>query len=436
MVGGTLNRPADVAVARTDAAGRAVRIRLESIDVLRGIVMMLMALDHVREFLGYPSANPTDPATTTLALFFTRWITHICAPVFFLLTGTGAFLARSGRSDAALSRFLLIRGAWLIGLEIVVVRCFGFQFNVDYRVTLLTVLWALGWSMIALAVLVHLPARVVGALGVVMIATHNLFDGVRASSLGALAPLWTMLHAPGVVLPGPHLVFAAYPLVPWIGVAAAGYGLGQIYAWPGRRPCDAAGGRPVHPSTSSGCPEPVEGQGRRNLLWRIGLGLTAAFVLLRALNIYGDPQAWTPRTSAAFTVLSFLNTSKYPPSLLFLMMTLGPALCLLSVFDRGTPRVLRPAAVFGRVPLFYFLVHLPLIHLLAVAVCAVQYGDAHWMFESPILSRYPFTQPPGWGFGLPAVYLIWAGVVVVLYPLCRWFAELKQRRADAWLRYL
>src|SRR5262245_12042210 len=184
--------------------------------------MILMVLDHVRDYFGAPG-NPTDPARATVALFFTRWVTHVCAPTFFLLTGTGAYLARRRRPAGELSRFLVTRGAWLIVLELTLLRCFGYQFNVDYRVTMLIILWALGWSMIVLAALVHLPAGVVTAIGIAMIAAHNLFDSVRAASLGAFAPIWTMLHEPGVVASTPsHVVFAAYPLIPWIGVTAAG----------------------------------------------------------------------------------------------------------------------------------------------------------------------------------------------------------------------
>jgi len=170
-------------------------------------------------------------------------------------------------------------------------------------------------------------------------------------------------------------------------------------------------------------------------LLRAGLGLTAAFLVLRGINTYGDPVRWSTQKSAAFTVLSFLNTNKYPPSLLFLLMTLGPALLFLWAVDAGTPRFLRPALILGKVPMFYYLLHFPLIHLLAVGVCYARYGQAHWMFESPTLDRFPFTQPPGWGYSLPVIYLIWASVVIALYPLCRWFAALKQRRSDAWLSY-
>jgi uncharacterized membrane protein len=382
------------------------RVRLESVDIVRGAVMVLMALDHVRDFFGAPGLNPTNLATTTAALFFTRWITHFCAPVFFLLTGTGAYLSLRRKSKRELSRFLFTRGLWLIFLELGPLRCLGLQFNFDYHVTLLVVLWALGWAMIVLSALVYLPDSVVTAFGVVMIASHNLLDSVRSTN-----PIWTILHAQNVIPATPqHVVLVAYPLIPWVGVTAVGYGLGRIYGWPAAR--------------------------RKLFLARLGVSLTAAFFILRAINVYGDPNRWKVQASAGFTVLSFLNTTKYPPSLLFLLMTLGPAMLCLWALDGRTTRVLRPVLTIGRVPMFYFALHIPLIHALAVLVCYARYGQVHWMFESPSLAQFPFTDPPGWGFALPTTYLIWAVVVLALYPLCRWFAGLKQRRSDPWLSYL
>jgi uncharacterized membrane protein len=381
-------------------------LRLESVDVVRGVIMIVMALDHTRDFFGIPGQNPTNLTGATAVLFLTRWVTHVCAPVFFLLTGTGAYLSLRRRSPGELSRFLFTRGVWLIFLEVVVVRCLAYQFNADYRVTMLIVLWALGWAMITLSALVRLPAWIVTAFGVLMIVGHNLFDSVRSAN-----PLWIILHSPGFVVNTPeHVVFAAYPLVPWIGVTAVGYGLGQVYSWDAER--------------------------RRTFLLRLGLALSLAFLVIRGVNRYGDPSRWMRQKTAGFTMLSFLNTTKYPPSLLFLLMTLGVALTLLWSVDRGTPRILRPALVIGKVPLFYFLLHFALIHLLAVVTCYARYGSAHWMFESPDVANYPFTPPPGWGYSLPVVYLVWAFVVVAMYPLCRWFAALKQWRTDAWPSYL
>lgn len=381
------------------------RVRLESIDVLRGVIMIVMALDHTRDFFSSSGLNPTDPATTTIPLFFTRWITHFCAPTFFLLTGTGAYLSLRKKSKSELSKFLFTRGLWLIFLEVGIFRCLGWQFNFDYHLTMLVVLWALGWAMIVLSVLVYLPTWLVTTFGVVMIAGHNLLDSIQSSN-----PVWTILHSPNFLLNTPeHTIFVPYVLIPWVGVTAAGYGLGQVFSW-----------------------EPAR---RKAFLLRLGLGLTAAFIVIRGINIYGDPSHWTTQRSAAFTVLSFLNTTKYPPSLLYLLMTLGPAMLLLWAVDGRTPQVLRPALTVGKVPMFYYLLHVPLIHLIAVVVCYLRYGQAHWMFESPALPDFPITQPPGWGYSLPIVYLVWACVVLGLYPLCHWFAALKQRRSDAWLSY-
>jgi uncharacterized membrane protein len=376
------------------------------VDVVRGVIMIIMALDHTRDFFGIPGQNPTDLTTASPALFLTRWITFFCAPVFFLLTGTGAYLSLRRKSPSELSRFLFTRGVWLIFLEVVVMRCLAYQFNFDYKVTMLLVLWALGWSMITLAALVRLPAAVVTTLGALMIVGHNLLDSVKWAS-----PIWSILHSPGFVLnTSSNVVFAAYPLIPWIGVTAVGYGLGQIYSWDSER--------------------------RRAFLLRLGLAMILAFVVIRGINIYGDPSHWGHQKTTVLTVLSFLNATKYPPSLDFLLMTLGPGMIFLRAVDRGTSRGLRPALVIGKVPMFYYILHFFLIHLLAVITCYARYGTAHWMFESPDLGHYPFSPPPGWGYSLPIVYLIWALVVITMYPLCRWYAALKQRRSDTWLSYI
>lgn len=279
-----------------------------------------------------------------------------------------------------------------------------------YQVTVLTVLWALGWSMIVLAGLIRLPLKAVVIAALTMVAAHNLLDPIPPAFFGSFAPLWVFLHAPGVLFTdGRHVVFAAYPLIPWAGVTAAGWGLGRVFLWePGRR---------------------------RALLIRIGVGLTIGFIVLRAAGVYGDPRPWEIGDAGLVAALSFLNTNKYPPSLLYLMMTLGPALLLLAALDRRTPAVLRPALVFGRVPLFYYVLHVSVMHLLAVLVCYVRYGEAHWMFESPTLARFPATQPPGWPFALPAVYAFWILVVALLYPLCRWFGRIRERRGHWWLSY-
>jgi uncharacterized membrane protein len=384
--------------------------RIESIDILRGVIMILMALDHTRDYLGNLAASPTNLAATTVPLFFTRWITHFCAPVFFLLTGTGAFLSLQRMSRPELARFLLTRGLWLILLEFTLIR-FLWQFNLDYQLIVLNVIWALGWAMIVLSGLVLLPAWVAAAFGVILVAGHNLLDSIQPATLGALQPLWTVLHAPGFLMNEPgRSIFIPYVLIPWVGVTALGYGLGQVYRW--------------------------EADRRRAFLLRAGLALTGAFLVLRAINGYGDPSRWSPQASGTFTFLSFINTTKYPPSLLFLLMTLGPALLALRALDRSTPGVLRPALWFGRVPFFYYMLHILLLHVIAIVVARFRLGDITPMFQSPTIDRFPITQPPGWPLSLPVVYLIWIAVVASLYPVCRWFAQLRQRRKEWWLSYL
>ena len=376
--------------------------------------MVIMALDHTRDFFSKDLAfDPSDLDKTYPALFLTRWITHFCAPVFIFLAGTGAFLSVTrGKSTKELSWFLLTRGLWLVLLELTWVRCLGWQFNFDFHFAMGIVIWAIGWSMVALAGLVFLPLRWVTTLGIVMIACHNLFDYIEPESWGSLGWLWKILHSGGIIVPADGYRFAAgYPLIPWIGVMAAGYGFGALLLR-----------------------EPIE---RRK--WLLGLGalLTALFILLRAINVYGDPDSWSGQKNALFTMFSFLNCHKYPPSLLYLLMTLGPALLALAVLDRRTPRWLKPVLVFGRVPLFYYLLHLPLIHGLAVLASYVQYGQGNWWFANPPEGpSAPSLRPSDYGYSLPIVYLVWLGVLLALYPVCRWFAEVKRRRRDPWLSYL
>jgi len=372
--------------------------------------MVIMALDHTRDFFSKDlSFDPTDLSRTYPALFLTRWITHYCAPVFMFLAGTGAFLSTTrGKTQKGLSWFLLTRGIWLVVLELTWVRCFGWQFNFDYHFSVGAVIWALGWSMIALAGLVFFPLPIVTAFGVVMIVTHNFFDSIPPERWGSWGWLWQILHTGGPIDLGDGVRFiAAYPLIPWIGVMAAGYGFGSLLL--------------------------RESAERRRCLFLLGAGLTLLFVLLRGTNLYGDPAPWTSQKDALFTFFSILNCHKYPPSLSYLLMTLGPALMVLSLLDRGTPRWLQPILVFGRVPLFYYVLHLPLIHALSVIVAYLRHGRADWLFGNSGVSS---GAPSDFGFGLPIVYLVWFGVVLSLYPVCHWFAEVKRRHPCAWLSYL
>lgn len=408
-----MNAPA----AGPNLSGEAlsVRSRLYSVDMLRGLVMVVMALDHVRDYFSNAYFfEPTDLTQTNAALFFTRWITHFCAPVFVFLAGTGSFLSASrGKTKKDLSGFLLSRGLWLVFLDLFVVHTFGWWFNFDYHLLYGDVLWALGWSMVAMSGLVFLPVWSITAIGVAMVALHNIFDAVSADSFGSFRWLWAILHSGDMLEPfsGVHFV-PGYPLVPWIGVMAAGYGFGKLML----RPQDK----------------------RRKELLVLGIGLTLAFVVIRATNLYGDPHTWSVQKTALFTFFSFINCEKYPPSLLYLLMTLGPAITALALFERIPNLVNRPLLTLGRVPLFYYLLHLTLIHALAVAFAYAKYGQATWMFKLPPLpvSSAVLPFPAGYGYSLATLYAIWLGVVVILYPACRWFASVKDRRREAWLSYL
>ncbi|HEX8069590.1 MAG TPA: heparan-alpha-glucosaminide N-acetyltransferase domain-containing protein [Pyrinomonadaceae bacterium] len=389
----------------------ARRTRLDSVDILRGLVMVIMALDHTRDYFHNAAFqfDPTDLTRTNAPLFFTRWITHFCAPVFVFLAGTGAFLSLGrGKTKRELSWFLVTRGAWLILLEVTLVRL-GWTFDVRYHFIWVQVIWVLGWSMIILAGLIHLPSWLLTAFGAVLVAGHNLLDRVRAADFGHFDLLWQFLHEQGAQhwgAPPPNgfTFMIAYPLVPWVGVMALGYSFGRLLQLPEAR--------------------------RRRTLFRLGLALTLAFIILRATNLYGDPQPWSAQSTPGFTLLSFINCQKYPPSLLYLLMTLGPAIMLLPLLERWTGAVARFFLTFGRVPLFYYLLHVPVIHVLVVACAVARYGPQVLQVDA---SQGP---PPGWGYPLAVVYLVWLVTVLLLYPLCRRWARLKQRNRSAWLSYL
>ena len=410
------------------------RTRIDSIDLLRGVVMVIMMLDHTRDFVhsGAWQFDPTDLTKTTTALFLTRWITHFCAPVFVFLAGTGAYLQFArGKSKQELSRFLITRGLWLIVLEFTWVRI-CVTFNLDYAsfLGMMQVIWVIGVSMIVLAVLIHLPLRLVAAFSIAMIALHNLLDrfqvqgwrGPDSAVPGFWSKLFIILHQanePFPILGWPSpVLFVLYPLIPWIGVMAAGYAFGLLYQMSAER--------------------------RRRLLLIMGCGATALFITLRAINLYGDPAPWSRQNSATFTALSFLNTTKYPPSLLFLLLTLGPAMLVLAWFETvHSARSARPLALwrrlrdffvtFGRVPLFFYLLQWPTAHLISVFVHFATGKPWRWMFGTLLGVSGP---PPGVGFNLWVVYACWIAGVLLLYPLCKWFAGVKARRRDWWLSYL
>jgi uncharacterized membrane protein len=400
-----------IAYPETAAPGR-----IASIDIIRGVVMVLMAIDHVRVFAGIPAGGASP------AIFFTRWITHFCAPAFIFLAGTSAFLY--GRKHKDLSRFLLTRGLLLVVLELTIIRL-SWTFNFEYRQYMLAgVIWVIGWCMIIMAGLVKLPLRVVAAIGLVIIFGHNLLDGAVggiAESLGndARGVLWKLgyvgFFAPSVQLTpdGPNLV-VLYTLIPWIGVMAAGYAFGSIITQPPAR--------------------------RDQLCLTIGLGAMALFLVLRGFNLYGDPNPWSAPQPGADgpqlpAVLSFLNTSKYPASLLFLLMTLGPTIALIPLLEKARGPVAGWMTVFGKVPFFYYVLHIPLIHVIALIVSQMRMGTiVPWLFENHPMGTG--RAPAGYMWSIGQLYLVWLIVVVLLYFACRWYAGMKERKRSPWMAYL
>jgi len=403
-------------------AAPAGGVRIAEIDMLRGLVIVLMALDHVRDYLhaGAFNYNPLDPEQTTPWLYVTRWITHLCAPTFVLLAGVSAYLQMArGKSPPQLSLFLLTRGLWLIVLELTVLS-FGWSFGFPYAL-FMQVIWAIGWSMIALAALVWLPRTAVLLIGVVIVAGHNLLDPITPQSLGQYALLWTFLHEGGPIFVGQQPIgLIAYPALPWIGIIALGYGMGALFA--------------------------SEPKKRDRTLLLLGLAMLAAFLVLRWFMAYGDPQFaagpeavardWRDQASYGDALMVFFDVQKYPPSLQFTLVTLGLVFILWPLLARARDPVASVLNTFGAVPFFFYVLHIYLVHLLAIVANAAAGKPSAGLFNYMI---NVFTAPEllqGAGFSLPWVYLAWIAALAALYPACRYWQALKARRRDWWLSYL
>jgi len=394
-----LDSAVSASVTHTSATAHAFA-RVASIDILRGLVMVLMALDHVRDFFTDARFDPLDLSQTSAPLFLTRWITHFCAPTFVLLAGVSAYLTGRRCTRAELSRFLVTRGLWLVVLEVTLMSLV-WTFNLRYDHGLfLQVIWAIGVSMIVLGALVYLPVPEVAAYSLLIIFGHNLLDGIDPQSFGAWAPLWSLLH---VSEPIPR-AFVAYPLIPWIAVMSLGYCIGSLFE--------------------------LERDRRKQWLVCLGTASLTLFVLLRMTNVYGDPVDWSLQGTTLRTLLSVIDVHKYPPSLHYLLLTLGAAFLLLAALESARGKFSEVLRTFGRVPLFFYVLHIALAHLAAgIIALAMGYGTA-------LLSDDFMSVPQQWGFGLPVVYLAWLLVVATLYPACRWFAAVKRRRDDWWLSYV
>jgi uncharacterized membrane protein len=383
------------------------KARINSIDLLRGVVIILMALDHVRMYFGQGSlyADPTDLSATTPLLFLTRWITHFCAPVFIFLAGTSASLYEARHPGTrGLSRYLLTRGLWLIFLELVIVN-FGWTFDITFSFRFLQVIWAIGASMVVLAGLVYLPKPAIFATGIVLVAGHNLLDPIQVEGTSVPAVLWYILHQEEIVTFGPdRMVFFHYPLIPLVGLMALGYVTGTLY-----QPGYDAGRR------------------RKWLLWT-GMVAMLLFLILRGFNLYGEPNPWSPQSTAVNSILSFLNTTKYPMSLHFLLMTMGPALIFLALVERVRNRVSDILLTFGAVSLFFYIVHIYVIHLLAFV--ALEIAGRSWTEYIITAEAWVSQTTADFGFDLWVVYLVWALVIVGMYPLCKWYRAYKKAHPE------
>ncbi len=378
--------------------------RLVSIDILRGIVIVLMAIDHTRDFWAPTAFQPEDLTQSSPAWFFTRWITHFCAPIFVFLAGTSAFLyGNKQTSKKTLSWFLFSRGLWLVILELLIINP---SWQAGFNFLFVQVIWALGWSMICLAGLIWLPRWVIGTVGLVMVFGHNLTDSVQPQSLGAFSTFWQFLHVQSFAPLGQSFgMFIAYPLIPWIGVMALGYCLGSVFL--------------------------LEAKQRNQILIGLGLSLILLFIGLRSINLYGDAAHWAVQDKGfLFSVMSFLNTTKYPPSLLFLCMTLGPALLILPALEGLKSLPARILLVFGQVPLFFYILHIPVIHFTAYLRNLIQYGEHFTVFTNS--SNWPADYSPS----VLLIYIAWIFLLLLLYFPCRWYRDLKMRSKKAWMSYI
>jgi len=401
-----------MSVTPIDGNRTTVITRIESIDLLRGIVMIIMALDHVRDYFHADAFlfNPLDLEKTSAALFITRWITHFCAPVFVFLAGTSAYLVGQRKGKQQLSKFLLTRGLWLVILEFTIIN-FSWFFNLKFTFFALAVIWAIGVGMIVLAAVIHLNFKLVLIIGILLVAGHNLLDSYHVVGDNIQAFVWQVLHEAALVPFTNFTVFVGYPVIPWTGIMIVGYCAGALYI----------------PS--------VDPTFRKKRLYLLGFSAIVVFFILRAINVYGDPVPWSVHSNALDTFLSFINVTKYPPSLSYALITLGPSLLFLAVSEKYSGKLVDIVTALGRVPMFYYIVHLYVIHvvaLIAARATGFKLTDTvfdTWVTESPNLK--------GYGFSLGVVYLIWIFLVLGLIPLCLWYDRYKREHRDKrWLSYL
>ena len=376
--------------------------------MLRGLTMVIMALDHSRDFfaLGFVFFAPTDLDHTNLEVFFTRWITHFAAPTFMFLAGIGLYFASARRTKSELAYLAITRGIWLIFLELTLVGFF-WTFSSDfYYQPKVAVLFAIGVAMIAMAAIIYLPRYMIILLVAFLLLGHNAFDGIEPQIFGSFAYLWNLAHVPDTITIAGIEIRVVYPLIPWIGVMALGYLFGPITKMPR-----------------------VD---RRKVFLLVGASFLAIGFALRWGNIYGDALLWAEHPTVEFTIMSFLNFTKYPPSLLYLLFLLGSAMVLMGALDRPLGKWSYPLRDFGRVPFFFYILHIPLLHVGGILLALYTFNDASWLMQTPI---GPSPEGYHYTYELLPTYIAWVSVVILLYWPCKWFAGLKTRRKDWWLSY-
>lgn len=387
--------------------------RIATIDLMRGFVMVIMALDHARDFYHTDAFvyDPTDLGRTTPILFFTRFITHFCAPTFVLLAGTAVRISEQRKSKRELSMFLLTRGLWLVLLEVTVVR-FGILFQLHYDLIIFQVIWAIGISMVVMSAVVRLPFKAILAIGLIIVFGHDLLHGIRLEPGDRVLVVWTFIHQVNFVeiFPGVS-AFVNYPFLPWFGILVMGYCLGELF---GKR---------------------FDGSWRRQLLLNVGLACLLLFAVLRYFNLYGDPFPWSQQKNGLYTFMSFLNVTKYPPSLHYTLLMTGTVLMIMSWLEKGRMVLSRPLVVFGRVPLFYYVLHFYLLHLGALILYMISSGKTLGEIDFHFNAGFGGL-PRGYGYPLIAGYIAWIAVVLILYPACKWYDEYKTTHNRWWLRYL
>jgi uncharacterized membrane protein len=391
----------------------ADKARISSIDLMRGVVMVIMALDHTRDFFheGALTSNPTDLQTTTPILFFTRWITHFCAPTFVMLAGTSIFISSLKKSKNELSLFLLTRGFWLIVLEVVVMR-FSFFFNFYYDVTIFQVIFVIGASMICMAAISRLPYTAILSIGILLLFGHNIGDYFRLENGDTFFGAWAILRQTGFLSLAPdHGLMVMYPVLPWLGIMTLGYALGKLYT------------------------KEFSSQRRQKMLLTIGGLAILGFIVLRLINSYGDPSPWTTQKTGFYTFMSFLNTTKYPVSLQYTLMTLGPILVILGLLEKVNLSFLNPFLVFGRVPLFYYILHFYLIHTVSLILFMNKTGKSLSEIDFHFNKSFGGLTPEA-GYSLFWVYVAWISVILLLYPVCKWYNRYKSTHTQWWLSYL